>query len=203
VNVRTIAVWIPATRRIVSDAQLLRQYIDDYLRQDIYEEVEDQVVTGSGAAENFTGILNTVGIGDAGAPGAGESALDVIREAKGLVQTNARTNPTAVLLNPADAEKVDKLKINSEVNHFISPPFGPSAQRVLWGMAVVETSAVPAGTGLAGDFRKAVLFDREDVEITLGTASDDFIRNLLRVLGELRAGFVVQRASAFAKFTVP
>jgi HK97 family phage major capsid protein len=79
--VRTIAVWVPATRRVVSDAPQLRAYLEQYLRDDIAVELEDQIILGSGAGENFTGILNTVGIGDAGAPGAGESALDQVRKA--------------------------------------------------------------------------------------------------------------------------
>jgi hypothetical protein len=45
-----------------------------------------------------------------------------------------------------------------------------------------------------------VLFDRESVAISVGTAGDDFIRNIVRVLGELRAGFTVARVKAFATF---
>jgi len=203
VPVRTIAVWAPATRRIVQDAPFLRQYIDDYLTHDLGQELEDQILSGDGLGQNFTGILNDPNIGDAGAPGAGESALDQVRKARRLVVVNGRTIPTAVLLHPGDAEAIDLLKVNAEANHFVNPPFGPSTQRVLWGMTVIETDALPEGTGLVGDFRKAVLFDREQVAINVGTVGDDFIRNIVRVLAEMRAGFVVARPQAFATFTIP
>lgn len=68
---------------------------------------------------------------------------------------------------------------------------------------MVKTTAIPAGTGLVADFRKAVLFDRDQIAISLGTVDDDFIGNIVRVLGELRAGFVVARVKAFAKFPIP
>ena len=34
-NVRTIALWVPATTRVVADAPQLRAYIDEYLDADI------------------------------------------------------------------------------------------------------------------------------------------------------------------------
>ena len=111
--------------------------------------------------------------------------------------------PTGLVINPADLEKVDKLKVNAEANHFVRQPYGPATQPAIWGMPVVESSGIPAGTFLVGDFRRAVLFDREDVSISLGTVNDDFTRNIVRVLGELRAGFTVLRPKAFAKGTVP
>jgi len=202
--VRTIAEWVPATKRVVSDAPQLRAYIDGYLTEDLAIELEDQIVSGSGSGENFRGILNTPGIGTAGPPTAPASALDVLRTAKRMVRVNARTNATAVLLNPQDTEFIDLLKINAEANHFVGAalvpggggPFGTSPGTV-WGLPIVESEAVPAGTGLVGDFRRAVLFDRESVTISVGTVNDDFIRNLVRVLAELRAGFGVLRPAAF------
>jgi HK97 family phage major capsid protein len=58
---------------------------------------------------------------------------------------------------------------------------------------IVETDALTAGTALVGDFSKAVLFDRQSLRISLGTVNDQFIRNLVAVLGEIRAGFGVIR----------
>ena len=202
VGIKTIAVWVPATKRIMADATGLRAYVDQYLEQDVGEELEDQILTGNGTGENFTGILNTAGIGAAGLPGTGESALDQVRKAKRLVQVDGRVNPTAVVLNPTDAQKIDLLKVNAEVNHFVRDPF-LAAQLVIYGMIVVETTAMPAGTGLVGDFRKAILFDREEATVTIGTVGDDFIRNIVRVLAELRAGFTVARPKAFATLSIP
>ena len=66
---------------------------------------------------------------------------------------------------------------------------------------MVETNALAAGTALIGDFSKAVLFDRKALAITLGTINDQFVRNMVTLLGEIRAGFGVIRPSAFVKAT--
>lgn len=202
-TIKTIAVWVAATKRVLSDARQLRAYIDAYLRTDLALELEDQMISGAGTGENFRGILNTVGIQVQAAPGAGESVFDTLRRAKRLVQVNGRTNPTAAVLNPVDSEKIDLLKVNNEVNHYAGAgPFSAVAPP-LWGMPRVESEAVPAGTALVGDFTKAVLFDREQTSISTGTVNDDFIRNIIRVLGELRAGFGVLRPLAFCTVVVP
>jgi hypothetical protein len=36
-----------------------------------------------------------------------------------------------------------------------------------------------------------VVFDREDTVVNIGTADQDFIRNIVRVLAETRLGFAV------------
>lgn len=196
--VRTFAVWVPATKRIVADATGLRQYVDQLLTDDLRLELEDQMVAGSGVGENFTGILNDPDIQTLGPPGAGESALHLLRRAKRMVRVGGRTEATAVLLNPVDAEAIDLLEVNNEENHFLGDPFGAGPGTV-WRMPKVESDAMPAGTALVGDFRRAVLFDREETSITVGTAGDDFIRNIVRVLAEARAAFTVTRPSAFVE----
>jgi hypothetical protein len=86
--------------------------------------------------------------------------------------------------------------------HFVGPgPCGVGAPR-LWGVPVVDTDALAAGTALVGDFSKAVLFDRQSLAVTLGTINDQFIRNMVTVLGEVRAGFGVIRPVAFVRATL-
>jgi hypothetical protein len=102
-NIRTIALWVPATTRVVADAPQLRAYIDEYLDSDIQTELEDQIVAGDGTGENFTGLLTVSGTQTVAAPTAPASNLDAIRQAITLVRTNARSEPSAVVLNPTDA----------------------------------------------------------------------------------------------------
>jgi HK97 family phage major capsid protein len=47
-TVKTIAVWIPATKRALSDAAQLRGLIDDELRADLAEELENQMLRRRG-----------------------------------------------------------------------------------------------------------------------------------------------------------
>jgi HK97 family phage major capsid protein len=67
-DVVTFAASIPATRRIVAEANQLRQSLDSVLRNDLGLEVEDQIIGGNGTGENFLGISNEPNIGTARPP---------------------------------------------------------------------------------------------------------------------------------------
>lgn len=197
-TVKTIAVWVPATKRILSDASGLAAYINQYLENDVRRELEDQILNGDGTGENFTGILNA-GIGT---EAAGSGPFYALRAAKTDVQVNGHTTPNAIVMNPNDLEAIDLAVINTEVNHFVGPGPYATLPRTIWGMRVVESEFIAENTALVGDFSYAVLYDREQTTISVGTVNDDFIRNIVRVLAELRAGFGVVRPAAFEAVTV-
>lgn len=196
--VKTIAEWVPATKRILMDATGLRAYIDQFLLDDIATELEDQMVAGSGG-DGFIGILNTAGVQTTAVGASPLQAFDAFLVAKSLIQVNARTTPTGILIHPTDLATVEGIKDGND-QYIGAGPFG-SPNPTYWGMRVIPSEAVPLGTALVGDFRRAVLFDREQTTITVGTANDDFIRNIVRILGELRAGFGVLRPAAFCTVT--
>ena len=53
-------------KRALSDAAQIRGIIDQELRDDLAEELEDQILNGNGVGENFTGMLQHGGRADAG-----------------------------------------------------------------------------------------------------------------------------------------
>src|SRR5690606_31860244 len=52
-TVKTIAHWIPITKRAASDAAQVRTLVDSFLRYGLNEELEDQILNGNGSGENF------------------------------------------------------------------------------------------------------------------------------------------------------
>lgn len=194
-TVKTIAHWIPATKRSLSDASQIRTIIDNFLRYGLEEELEDQMISGNGTGENFTGLSNVSGVQT---QAWDTDLLTTTRKARTKVRTVGRTNPTAYVMNPADWETIDLLQDN-EARYFFGGP-QRLGQPTLWGLPVVESEAVPAGTGYVGDWRMAVLWDREQASITVSDShSDFFVRNLVAILAELRAAFGVLRPKAFVE----
>jgi HK97 family phage major capsid protein len=193
--VRTIAHWIPATTRALADAGQIRTLIDAFLRYGLEEELEDQMVNGDGTGENFTGIANVSGTQ---AQAWDTNILTTLRKAKTKVRVVGRSIATAYLLNPADWETIDLLQDN-EARYYFGGPLRQGTPTV-WGLPVVECEAVPAGTGYVGDWRKAVLWDREQAAITVSNShADFFIRNMVAILAEMRAAFGVLQPSAFVE----
>lgn len=192
-TVKTIAEWVPATKRSLADVAQLRGLIDDELRADLAEEEEDQILNGSGSGENLTGILQTSGIQT---QAFSSDIITSLRKGKTLARTVGRVRANGVVLNPADAEKLD---LSKGADQFYGPgPFAAGGISTVWGMPIVESEAIAAGTALVGDFSKAVLWDREQASISITDShADFFIRNLVAVLAEERVAFGVTRPKAF------
>lgn len=193
--VKTIAVWIPATKRSLSDAGQLRGLIDSELRADVAEELENQLLNGNGLGENFTGLNNTAGTL------VQTFNADIVSTARRAITNlliNGRQIPTAYLFNPRDWETYDLMQ-DLEGRYYWG---GPMAQgpKTLWGVPVAQSFFQAQGIGWLANWRKMVLWDREQATISVSDShSDFFIRNMVAILCELRAAMGVIRPTAFVE----
>lgn len=196
--VKTIAHWVAATRRSLSDAGMLRMYIDAFLRYGLDEELEDQILNGSGTGENFTGVLNTSGTQS---QAFDTNVLTTTRRARTKVRVTGRATPSAYVMHPNDWEDIDLLQDN-EGRYYYGGPSVLGMPR-LWGLPVVEAEAMTEGTAVVADWRRAVLVDREQTQILVSDShSDFFVRNLVAILAEMRAAFFIVRPSAFVEIAL-
>lgn len=198
-TVRTIAEWIPATKRGIADASQLRGLIDDELMADLAETEEDQILNGDGSGENLTGILQTSNV-QTQAYSATVTDLDPLIETtlkgKTKVRTVGRSRASGYVLNPADWEKIQLARLAKNPQNEALAAGVPT----LHGLPVVESESIAAGVGLVGDFRKAVLWDREEASVSITDShADFFIRNLVAILAEERVAFGVTRPKAFVE----
>lgn len=204
--VRTIAHWIPATKRALSDAAQVRTLIDAFLLYGLEEELEDQMVSGDGNGENFTGILNTSGtqtqaaVADPAGKPAGFGLLLALRRAKTKVRLAGRAVANAYVLNPLDVETLDEISDN-DGRFYGGGPFGSNGPTpTLWSLPIIECEGIPQGTAVVGDWRKAILWDREQASITVADQHQDFfVRNLVAILAEMRAAFGIVQPNAFVE----
>jgi len=91
---------------------------------------------------------------------------------------------------------IETLKDN-EGRYIIGNPQG-ALSPTLWRLPVVETQAIAVGKFLTGAFQMgAQVFDRWDARIETGFVNDDFIKNLITILGEERLALAVYRPEAF------
>ena len=193
--VKNIAHWIPATKRALSDAGQVRTLIDNFLLYGLAEELEDQIISGDGTGENFTGILNTTGVQ---VQAFATDFITTVRKAKTLIKVNGKASANAVAMHPDDAETLELTK-DLDGRYYFGGPDNDGIPS-LWRMRVIETETIASGGPvLVGDFTKAVIWDREQAGIMASDShADFFIRNLVAILGELRAAFGVLRPAAFA-----
>lgn len=191
-------------RSMLTDYDQLTGFIDDQLRLGVLLEEEDQILNGSGAAPNLTGILNTAGIqtqakGADPTPDAVYKAITKIRVVFG--------EPDAVVFHPNDWQDVALLR-NADGVYLWGSPANEAAPRI-WNKQVIVSPVMAEGTALVGSFGTAAeVFERETVRISfaetgLGDVAGQelFSRNQIRVRAESRIGLAVIRPSFFCTVT--
>jgi len=194
-TVKTIAHWIPLTRRALSDAPQIETLINNFLEFGLDDAEETQIVTGNGSGENFLGLDNTPNIT---LQAFDTDILTTTRKARTAAAVTGRARSTAFVMHPYDWEAFDLLK-DAENRYYWG---GPTVlgQKMLWGLPVVESEAMRLKTFYTGDLKQAILWDREMMTIRMSDAPNDFfLRNMLAILAERRAAFGVFRPPAIVR----
>lgn len=195
-SAKTIAHWAKARKQSLADFAALQTILDGRLRYGVERRLADQIVGGDGIGENIRGILNTSGIGSV-AYNPGELAADqILRGLTSVLLSDSEAN--AILLHPTDWQNALMVKAVGDGHYYSGGPFSVTPH-VLWGVPLIPSAAVPLGTALLGDFAAgAQLFIREGVIVLISDADqDDFIRNRVTILAEMRAALVVWRPAVF------
>jgi HK97 family phage major capsid protein len=194
-RVKTIAHWEPITRRALADAGQVRGLIDQDLRYGIEEEVEDQIVSGSGTGENFTGVMNVSGRLE---QTFNTDILTTSRKAITKLRLEGREMATGWVIHPNDWEDFELLTDNEDRYYWQGPTV--MGQEQLWGLPVIQSEAPTEGDAVLGNWQKARLYDREQTNIYVSDShADFFIRNLLAILAEARLALAIVKPKAFVK----
>src|SRR5690606_27677144 len=121
------------------------------------------------------------------------------------IRTVGRRKPTAMVVHPNDWYSTGFLTAKNGVDggYLIGDPRASVEQlNTLWGLQVVVSEAISENTVLVGDFRQAVLWEREGVHLLVSDQHADFFtRNLLAILAEMRAAFGVLDPQGFCSIT--
>ena len=183
VSLVTWAHWKEITRQALEDVPQIRSIVEGRLRQGLVVAIENSI-----AANLVAATLPAV---------TGPSLLEAIRVGIATVQAAGYASPNAVLMNPADAAGIDLAVMGGTMG-------GPTTNGSVWGLRIIPSSSVPAGTAWVGDFAAGVtLFTRGTAAVYLTDShADNFIRNVLLLLAETRGLAIVGEPAAIAECTV-
>lgn len=200
--VRTIAHLVKAARQILDDAPALQSTIDAEMRYGLNFAEEAELLYGDGTGAHILGIVPQATAYSAAFVVTGETAIDRIRLAM-LQGTLALYPVSGTVLHPTDWTKIEMIK-DSMGRYIIGDPQGTVAPR-LWGLPVVASMALTAGTFLTGSFRQgAQIFDRMAIEVLISTENnDDFEKNMVSIRAEERLALVVKRPASFITGSLP
>lgn len=180
--VKTIAHMIPVTRRALSDAPQIQGIIDSFLSTGLDQALENELINGDNTEDHLMGMENT--------PGRGTQAFDTdvlrtTRTARTKVEQVALEIPQAYVFNPYDWMDIELTKDGTGRYYYGGPSI--IGNPILWGLPVVVSPFMPRGTAYCGNFKRIVVWDREQGSIRITDAHKDwFQRNLVAVLAEER-----------------
>jgi len=203
-SVVTIAHFVPASRQVLDDSPMLESYIRGRLMYGLGLEIEDEILNGAGTSGKLNGLLNQASVLAASVSGTANK-LDVIRQAITKLQLSEFVGAgAAIVMNPADWESVELTKVNAGTDdRYIAGDARSLLSPSIWGLPVVLTNSIAAGTALVGVFSQAgAVFDREDMNIRMSEhEGNNFTKNMVTLLAEARLALAVWRSSALVKVT--
>lgn len=193
--VRVIAHWLAASRQILDDAPQLRDVIDGDLVFGLQLQEEVQLLNGPGTGATLHGMVPQATPFVAPFVVADATEIDTLGLA--ILQSALADFPaTGIILHPSDWTRMRLLK--AEDGRYLLGAPGQAVVPELFGLPVVTTQAMTAGSFLVGDFRRAAtLYDRWLPRVEVSTAhADFFVRNLVAILAEIRIALAVRQPLA-------
>jgi HK97 family phage major capsid protein len=205
--VKKVATTLKVTDEMFSDVPALRSYIDNRLLLFVQIQQEAQIASGSGSGANLTGILNRSGLTAAQAKGA-DTGPDAIYKDITKIRIASFLDPDAIVMHPTDWQNI-RLAKDANGQYYGGGPFtgaygnGGMPGDQLWGLRVVVTQAMTAGTALIGAFGTAAqVFTNGGLRVEATNSNeDDFLTNLIAIRAEVRMALAVYRPSAFSTVT--
>lgn len=186
-EIATIATWIPASLQVLQDNEQLQGQIDTLMSVGVRQKLEAELINGEGGPGEILGFkqqATAAGI-TTGKPADRIGAALTDLKADGW-------NPNVIVMNPRDWFAIESERAEGgDGQYVIGTPRDP-APPSLWGTPVVVTNGMPQGEALILDTAVAALLDRQEVTVEASRHDgDNFKRNLVTILAELRAGLAV------------
>ncbi|WP_409321185.1 phage major capsid protein [Pseudomonas monteilii] len=186
-EIATIATWIPASLQVLEDNEQLGTQIETLMSVGVRQKLEAELLIGAGGPGEILGF-------NAQAQDAGiTTGHPADRIGAALTDLKAEGwNPNVIVMNPRDWFAIESERAeDGDGQYVIGTPRDP-APPSLWGTPVVVTNGMPQGKALILDTTTAALLDRQQVTVEASRHDgDNFRRNLVTILAELRAGLAV------------
>ena len=189
-EVKKVTAFIKVSKEMIADIPFMQGEINGELIQLVELKLDQQLLSGTGAGLEITGVLqNAIPFTApaqfvANVPSANNS--DVLRIALAQI-ASANFDANYIVMNPEDVAGMELTKTTT--GEYTYPMFVPQMDGItrLKGIPIVENNGIASGDYLVGDFSKSNLRIREDINVQVGYVNDDFTKNLMTVLCETRA----------------
>lgn len=202
-DVSTIAHYTNVTTQALADIPWLREAIDSELMYGLLLKEEQEILAGAGTGQHLNGLITQATAYDTALNVTADTKLDKLRHAKlqARLLGQATFAPSAIVVHPTDMHTIELIKdaASNVGNYVVGEPKAGTPIKMVWGLPVVESDSMTAGTFLVGAFNTgAVIVDRMQATIDISFEhASNFIENKATIRCEERIGLAVTRPSSF------
>ncbi len=183
---KKVAERMKASTELLYDVDGMTSLIENELRFEVMVAANAAVLTGVASSTNPKGVTQYASLFTlttlTGVPTPNNS--DAIRAAIAQLQVlNFGSNLTAYI-NPIDAANMELSKGSN--GQYVLPPFTSADGRIIAGVPVIVDNNIDVGYLLIGDMTKYKVLMYQDFYVQWGWENDDFSKNLITIIGEMR-----------------
>ncbi|MBX3114374.1 MAG: phage major capsid protein [Fimbriimonadaceae bacterium] len=198
VNIRKIGVFLPITEEQLDDEPGVRALIDEDLKLMVRQKLDEQITVGDGTGTNILGLYNQAAVLSQAA--GTDSAFDQIMKAMTKVRTSGRAKPNLVVLHSDNYQSLALTKTSDGLYVFGHP--GDAPLNRVWGVQIVASEALTAGTGMVLDTDFSRIKIRGELAVTSSNSHEDyFTSNQVAIRAVVRAGLQVLRDQSICRLT--
>jgi HK97 family phage major capsid protein len=198
--IQTVAHFLKVSKQALDDSTFLASYIDRRLRHGVMNATESQIVNGDGTGQNFSGWL-AAGNSTATDPAGTTDIFGLTNKMKYEVIA-ADYMPDYFYFNPADWSALESTRRGTGDSAFVGASgavayVNNGLTPLLWGLPVVVSNNIPAGTVICKSFDADMYADRQSVVVEMFEQDDTNVQsNLITVRGENRGASLNFRPTA-------
>ena len=207
-DIKMIKDFTKVSRSALEDFEYIMSEINDLMANGIPREREAQLLSGSGSGTNLKGIdeyyktfakpANFDAVAD---PNDGDVLAAAILQVMNGNTSDAEKKgflPSLVLVNPGTAVNMRLLK--SSIDTYILHPMASADGNWFNGIKVATSLDLAAGQFIVGDFARAKIYVKRNMNISFHYENeDDVLNDLVLVLASMRlAGLKVAASDAYA-----
>lgn len=190
-KIATVAHWTQASRQVLSDNVDLSNLLSRVLAIDVTSKYEGLLLTGNGTTDVIHGLVPQA------TPFAHSKVYGPDRVSECLAAMWAAGYVgSVVIMNPFDWSDFETERAAGDGQYVAGGWANPAAPTV-WNTPVARAAGLAQGSALVVDTRFVTMLDRQQVTTAVSSEDrDNFIKNLLTLLSEMRGGLAVYNTAA-------
>ena len=198
-EVERLGVFLPVTDEQLEDVAGMAQYLNQRLTYMIRSRLDSQILVGDGNTPNLLGTLSLGSLNEQTL--ASDSRPDAFYKAMTQVRVSGFAEPSVFFVHPNDWQSI-RLLTTADGIYLFGSPMDAGIDRI-WGVPVVQATAMTEGTALVGDYRGfSALYTRRGVTLKVTDShGTNFIKAVQVIRADMRVAMVHYRLDAFCKIT--